>query len=160
MIDLIGLSQNGAAALTLAVVGMMFILFVRVAYPTEVVAMGGVALLLVLGLLPYEEAVPVLANPAPWTIAAMFIVMGALVRTGALDAFTQMATRHTHRPRLAIAALMVVLAALAAFVILHRRISHPLRLLAIAKCGIEEGEAFLGHLASLESSQDRSTVRF
>lgn len=32
----------------------------------------------------------------------------------------------------AIAALMVVLAALAAFVILHRRISHPLRLLAIA----------------------------
>lgn len=107
MIDLIGLSQNGAAALTLAVVGMMFILFVRESYPTEVVAMGGVALLLVLGLLPYEEAVPVLANPAPWTIAAMFIVMGALVRTGALDAFTQMATRHTHRPRLAIAALMV-----------------------------------------------------
>jgi hypothetical protein len=31
------------------------------------------------------RALGVLSNPAPWTIAAMFIVMGALVRTGALD---------------------------------------------------------------------------
>ncbi|WP_420821271.1 SLC13 family permease [Pseudooceanicola onchidii] len=85
----------------------MFILFLRESYPTEVVAIGGVALLLVLGILPYDEALPVLANPAPWTIAGMFLVMGALVRTGALDAFTQMATRRTDRPRVAIAALMV-----------------------------------------------------
>jgi hypothetical protein len=33
-------------------------------------------------------ALAVLANPAPWKIAAMFIVMGALVRTGGLKAFT------------------------------------------------------------------------
>lgn len=107
MIQLLGLSQTGSAVLTLAVVAAMFVLFVREVYPTEVVAIAGVAVLLVLGVLPYEAALPVLANPAPWTIAAMFIVMGALVRTGALDAFTQMATRHTHRPRLAIAAMMV-----------------------------------------------------
>ena len=106
MIQLLGLSQTGSAVLTLAVVAAMFVLFVREVYPTEVVAIAGVAVLLVLGVLPYEAALPVLANPAPWTIAAMFIVMGALVRTGALDAFTQMATRHTHRPRLAIAAMM------------------------------------------------------
>jgi di/tricarboxylate transporter len=107
VIQLLGLSQTGSAVLTLAVVAAMFVLFVREVYPTEVVAIAGVAVLLVLGVLPYEAALPVLANPAPWTIAAMFIVMGALVRTGALDAFTQMATRHTHRPRLAIAAMMV-----------------------------------------------------
>lgn len=106
MNQLLGLTQTGNAILTLCVVGIMFILFVRETYPTEVVAMAGVALLLVLGLLPYDEAVPVLANPAPWTIAAMFIVMGALVRTGALEAFTQLATRHSDRPKLAIAALM------------------------------------------------------
>jgi di/tricarboxylate transporter len=106
VIQLLGLSQTGSAVLTLAVVAAMFVLFVREVYPTEVVAIAGVAVLLVLGVLPYEAALPVLANPAPWTIAAMFIVMGALVRTGALDAFTQMATRHTHRPRLAIAAMM------------------------------------------------------
>ena len=107
MIQILGLSQTGSAVLTLAVVAAMFVLFVREAYPAEVVAIAGVAVLLVLGVLPYDEAVPVLANPAPWTIAAMFIVMGALVRTGALDAFTQMATRYTHRPKIAIAALMV-----------------------------------------------------
>ncbi|WP_373284055.1 SLC13 family permease [Primorskyibacter flagellatus] len=94
------------AIMTLAVVGGMFLLFLRESYPAEVVALGGVAIMLILGLLPYDEALPVLSNPAPWTIAAMFIVMGALVRTGALDAFTQMAERNASRPRVAIAALM------------------------------------------------------
>ncbi|WP_084658943.1 SLC13 family permease [Pseudooceanicola batsensis] len=90
----------------------MFVLFVREVYPTEVVAIGGAAVMLLLGLLPYEKALDVLSNPAPWTIAAMFLIMGALVRTGALDAFTQLAESYTSRPRVAIAALMafVVLA--------------------------------------------------
>ncbi|MGC0222961.1 SLC13 family permease [Pseudooceanicola nitratireducens] len=94
------------------VVGLMFVLFVREIYPTEVVAIGGVAILLFLGLLPYDDALSVLSNPAPWTIAAMFLVMGALVRTGALDAFTQLAESYSSRPRVAIGALMafVVLA--------------------------------------------------
>nr|WP_188478424.1 SLC13 family permease [Primorskyibacter flagellatus] len=100
------ISQTGMAIMTLAVVGGMFLLFLRESYPAEVVALGGVAIMLILGLLPYDEALPVLSNPAPWTIAAMFIVMGALVRTGALDAFTQMAERNASRPRVAIAALM------------------------------------------------------
>jgi hypothetical protein len=51
--------------------------------------------MLVAGVLPYDAALTVLSNPAPWTIAAMFIVMGALVRTGALDAFT---SRPRRRP--------------------------------------------------------------
>ena len=106
MIQYLNLSQAETALVTLAVVGVMFILFVREVYPTEVVALSGVALMLVLGLLPYEDALPVLANPAPWTIAAMFIVMGALVRTGALDAFTQAAERNADRPKVAIASLL------------------------------------------------------
>ncbi|MBY6166923.1 SLC13 family permease [Pseudooceanicola nitratireducens] len=110
--DLLNISPTGEAVLTLMVVGLMFVLFVREIYPTEVVAIGGVAILLFLGLLPYDDALSVLSNPAPWTIAAMFLVMGALVRTGALDAFTQLAESYSSRPRVAIAALMafVVLA--------------------------------------------------
>ncbi len=73
----------------MVVVVGMFIMFLREAYPTEVVAMIGVSILLISGVLPYESAVAVLANPAPWTIAAMFIIVGALVRTGALNAMTQ-----------------------------------------------------------------------
>ena len=97
----------------LAVVALMFAGFLRERFPTEVVALGGVAIMLVLGILPYDAAVNVLSNPAPWTIAAMFVVMGALVRTGALDAFTSMAQRQAERrPRLAMAMLLgfVVLA--------------------------------------------------
>ncbi|MDQ7069778.1 MAG: SLC13 family permease [Rhodobacterales bacterium] len=100
-------TQTGQAVLTLIVVGIMFVLFVRETYPTEVVAITGAALMLALGVLPYESALKVLSNPAPWTIAAMFIVMGALVRTGALDAFTQVADRQARsNPKLAIAMLM------------------------------------------------------
>ncbi|MEL6314199.1 MAG: TRAP transporter large permease [Pseudomonadota bacterium] len=51
----------------------------RESFPTEVVAIAGVALMLVSGTLSYDDAVAVLSNPAPWTIAAMFIIMGASI---------------------------------------------------------------------------------
>ncbi len=101
------LSQTGSAVLTLTIVGIMFILFLRETFPTEVVAITGAAVMLATGVLPYDAARLVLANPAPWTIAAMFIIMGALVRTGALDAFTALASRHARtNPALAIGMLM------------------------------------------------------
>jgi di/tricarboxylate transporter len=113
VVEIFNLSQTGQAALTLTVVGIMFVLFLRETYPTEVVALTGVSLLLASGVLPYDDALAVLSNPAPWTIAAMFIVMGALVRTGSLDALTAIAERNAKtRPALSLAALMgfVVLA--------------------------------------------------
>ncbi|UOA26347.1 SLC13 family permease [Pseudosulfitobacter sp. DSM 107133] len=104
---LLQLSQTGSAVLTLGIVGIMFILFLRETFPTEVVAIAGAAVMLATGVLPYDAARLVLANPAPWTIAAMFIIMGALVRTGALDAFTGLASRHARtNPALAIGLLM------------------------------------------------------
>lgn len=105
--QVIELSQTGQALVALAVVLAMFVMFVKEWYPTEVVAIGGAGVMLVLGLLPYERALAVLANPAPWTIGMMFIVMGALVRTGALDALTGFADLHARRrPKLAIAFLL------------------------------------------------------
>ncbi len=113
---LMELSQTGNAVLTLVVVAVMFVLFLRELFPTEVVAISGTALLLATGALPYEDALGVLSNPAPWTIAAMFIIMGALVRTGALDAFTGLADRKARsNPALAVVMLM-------AFVILSSAI--------------------------------------
>ncbi len=105
--DFLSLGPTAQAIVALLVVGVMFALFLRERYPTEVVAIGGVAAMLILGILPYEQALDVLSNPAPWTIAAMFIVMGALVRTGALDWFTQRAEEQAGRnPTRAIAALL------------------------------------------------------
>ena len=115
--DLSSFSQNGSAFLSLAIVGVMFIAFLREIYPTEVVAMAGVSLMLVTGVLPYDRAIAVLSNPAPWTIAAMFIIMGALVRTGALDAFTARARKQAEvSPKRAIALLMLFVIAASAVV--------------------------------------------
>jgi len=88
MSQFLTLTQTQSALLTLAVVVAMFLLFLREVFPTEVVAMIGVSVLLVSGVLPYETAIKTFSNPAPWTIAAMFIIVGALVRTGALNAMT------------------------------------------------------------------------
>ena len=104
-------SQMTQAVLCLLVVLGMFVFFIKETYPAEVVAIGGAALMLILGLLPYDRAVAVLANPAPWTIALMFIVVGALVRTGALDAFTVLADRLARtRPASAIIILLTLVA--------------------------------------------------
>lgn len=110
------LSQMAQACIALATVVVMFGFFCREVFPTEVVALGGVALLLATGVLPYEAGVAVLSNPAPWTIAAMFLVMGALVRTGALEAFTVFAQEQVKiRPKRAVAGIAVVVVAASAF---------------------------------------------
>ncbi len=109
--DFIQLTQTQQAVLTMAVVLGMFIMFLREVFPTEVVAMIGMTVLLVTGVLDYEAAVMVFANPAPWTIAAMFIIVGALVRTGALATMTQIAERTAKKsPAMAIGGSLVFVA--------------------------------------------------
>ena len=108
MLEFLNLSDTGVALATLGVVVVMFGLFVREVFPTEVVALSGAALMLVMGVLPYAQAQAVLSNSAPWTIAAMFIVMGALVRTGALDVLTRQAERYARtNPRMAVIAVIL-----------------------------------------------------
>ena len=115
MIDL-SLSQTGQGLAAIAIMLIMFALFLRERWPTEVVAIGGVAALLILGLLPFDRATAVLSNPAPWTIAAMFIVMGALVRTGSLDRLTKFAeAKAASHPAVAVATLLAFVALASAF---------------------------------------------
>ena len=117
MFELINSIPNVQPFVGLLIVLGMFVLFLLESFPTEVVALGGAVATLVLGLLPYETALTVFSNPAPWTIAMMFIVMGALVRTGALDAFVAFAERKSKgRPILAIVVLLGFVAIASAFV--------------------------------------------
>ncbi len=117
MTELLQIPREGEALIALGVVLAMFVLFIRETYPTEVTAMAGAALLLGLGILPYDAALEVLSNPAPWTIAAMFIVMGALVRTGALDACTTIAERRVKtNPKATIVMLLGFVIVASAFV--------------------------------------------
>jgi len=111
MFELFSLSSTQSAVLTLVVVLVMFGLFLKEVFPTEVVAMIGTSILLITGVLPYEDALAVFANPAPWTIAAMFIIVGALVRTGALTTLTQTAERQAKQnPARAIGGALVFVA--------------------------------------------------
>ena len=111
--DFLNLSDSTSAILALTVVVIMFVMFLRESLPTEVVALSGAAIMLALGILPYDDAQAVLQNSAPWTIAAMFIVMGALVRTGALDVLTRMAERYakTHPKTAVVGVIIAVMAA-------------------------------------------------
>jgi di/tricarboxylate transporter len=100
----------------LAILLVMFVLFVLERTPVEVTAIGGAAVMMVLGILPVKEATSVLANPAPWTIALMFLVMGGLVRTGAVEMVIAAAERHIgDRPKTTIVVLFGTIAVASAF---------------------------------------------
>ncbi len=104
------------ALLVLLVIAAMFAVFLAELYPPEVVALGGVAVLLATGVLPLGDMLSVLANPAPITIAAMFVLTGALMRTGALDAFSARLSRAARRhPRRALAEFAGLIVGASAF---------------------------------------------
>ena len=93
------LTENFEALFSLSVMAIMFVMFFRETLPTEIVSILGVSIFLVTGILPYEKALTVFSNPAPWTIAAMFVVMGALMRTGVLHVLTNYAEIQAKRSR-------------------------------------------------------------
>ncbi len=110
------LSESMQAWTAVAILFGMLVLFVRETFPVEVTALAGAATMLVLGILPQDDALAVLSNHAPWTIAAMFVLVGALVRTGGLDWVTQLAVRNVEtRPAVTLAALTVAIVAMSAF---------------------------------------------
>ncbi len=82
------------AVFTLVVIAGMFVLFLRETFTTEVTAMAGAAVLMIGGVIPTDQVLSVFSNPAPWTIAAMFILSGGLVRTGVLANISRLISRH------------------------------------------------------------------
>ncbi|MDE3027584.1 MAG: SLC13 family permease [Paracoccaceae bacterium] len=113
----IELSATAQAISALIIIVSMLVMFVREVYPVEVVAISGAMVMVVLGILPTSGALKVLSNDAPWTIAALFIIVGALVRTGALDWITQAAARNVEaRPARTLIALSVAVVGLSGFV--------------------------------------------
>ncbi|SEN47934.1 Citrate transporter [Pseudorhodobacter antarcticus] len=83
---MIAISTDFAPFVALALVAVLFVLFMLERYPPEVTAAGVAAAFLILGLVQHDTALLAFSNPAPLTIAAMFVISGALVRTGLLDA--------------------------------------------------------------------------
>lgn len=114
MTDL-GLGQTAQAYVAIAIVLVMFALFIKEIFATEVVAIAGAALMLLLGILPYKEATGILSNSAPWTITMMFLLLGGLTRTGALDWLTKQAEKQIdNSPVIAIPVIFATIAAASA----------------------------------------------
>ncbi|WP_193214990.1 SLC13 family permease [Luteolibacter marinus] len=71
--------------LTFAVLAGVFLCFAKEWLPADLVALGGMCVLLASGVLREDDLKAVFSNPAPMTIGAMFVLGEALTRTGAID---------------------------------------------------------------------------
>ncbi|MGE0232068.1 MAG: SLC13 family permease [Flavobacteriaceae bacterium] len=101
----------------LSILSLLFAAFIWEKYPPEVTAAVGAAAFFLLGFLDQKEVLGVFSNSAPITIAAMFVISGALVRTGILDALGSAITaRAGDRPLLAIATFLAAAIVASAFV--------------------------------------------
>lgn len=91
----------------LIMVVLLFVSFALERFPPVVIALIGAALMLGTGILAPADVLTVFSNPAPITIAAFFILSGALIRTGAIEALASlMIARARERPRRTVAELM------------------------------------------------------
>ncbi len=114
MIDAL-VGDNGAV-IALVILVLLFVAFAVEKYPPEVTAAGAAALFIVLGLVPTDDVMDVFSNSAPITIAAMFVVSGALVRTGVLDALADLVIgRAQTRPILSVGVFIFATIAASAF---------------------------------------------
>jgi di/tricarboxylate transporter len=92
-----------SAILALVLLAGLFAAFIFERYPPEVTAVGFAGLFVLLGFVSTDQALAVFSNPAPITIGAMFVLSGALVRTGVLDALAEgVIARATVSPVLAL----------------------------------------------------------
>lgn len=76
-------------ALTLAVIALTLVAFLREWASPDVLALSILCLVVALGLVSPTEMTDVFRNEAPLTIAALFIIGGALERSGAVDQIGQ-----------------------------------------------------------------------
>lgn len=96
------------AVIGLVILAGMFGAFVIERMPATVIAIIGACLFLLLGILSGDDLFSVFSNPAPVTIGAMFILSGALIRTGTLEAIaSRIVLRARRRPRTAIVEMFV-----------------------------------------------------
>jgi len=105
-----------APALVALVIVAMLAAFVAEWRPPEITAGVAVTVLLITGILDISDVLGVLSSPAPVTIAAMFVLSAALIRTGAVEVFARIVTRHARTsPLAAYVAFLAAVAVASAF---------------------------------------------
>ena len=97
-----------SAEIGLVLLVATFVAFMLERRPPVVIAIVAGVMMMVLGYLSPKDMLGTFSNSAPITIAAMFILSGALLRTGALEGISGWVIRRTaKKPKLAVAELGV-----------------------------------------------------
>lgn len=104
--------------IVLSLTVLIFVAFLVERIPADIVALLGMSVLLVTGIVSTGEALSVFSNSAPITIAAMFILSAALERTGVIDGVGRRVMRlaQNRNPTHAILLMMGVVMFLSAFI--------------------------------------------
>ena len=105
------------AVLGLVFVVALFVAFALERFPPVTIAVAGAAIMIALGWLTPPLVTAAFANSAPITIAAFFILSGALVRTGTIEALASLIVRRAGRaPRRTVAEMLTGAAVAPAFI--------------------------------------------
>lgn len=116
MTEILG-TENWQALVVIGVIAALFIGFVSEKWPPDVLAVAAVAVLIATGILSTGEFLSAFSNSAPITIAAMFVISGAMLRTGMIDAMGRGVTAVARRrPVLALPVVLVCVMATSAFI--------------------------------------------
>jgi di/tricarboxylate transporter len=103
--------------IVLVLVVVVFFGFIRERMAPDIVALAAVGVLLVSGILSVGDVLGVFSNPAPLTIAAMFVLSAGLERTGVIDSLGRVVNRVGGRsPMLSVALMMVCVMVMSAFI--------------------------------------------
>ncbi|MBN1666250.1 MAG: SLC13 family permease [Anaerolineales bacterium] len=108
--------MNFEQILTLAILGIAILLFISEKLRVDVVALSVVAALMLSGILSIDEAIAGFASPIVLTIAALFVVGGAVMQTGLAGAIGRriLAVAGNSQVRLTVV-IMVTVALLSGF---------------------------------------------
>lgn len=79
------LVENKDIIVTSLTLASVFYLFIREILPAHIVSMGAMSVLILFQVITTNEAISVFSNPAPITVACMFILSAALQKTGVID---------------------------------------------------------------------------
>lgn len=119
----------------LALLAATFVVFFREIFPIEVTALGLLAVLVALGLVPADQAFVGFSNKAVIVIGSLFVLAEALTRTGVFEAFSYYLSRRlADRGWLAVGVVLVV-AGLASGVLNNTAVVAMFIPLVVGLCG-------------------------
>ncbi len=101
--------------LTIAVLVVTLALLMTERTPPALAVLGGVVTLLALGVLSPADALAGFSNPAPFSVAALYVVARAVEKTGAIQPFLRSTLEGVRSPRRALARLLLPVAGTSAF---------------------------------------------